>query len=313
MRINKSILGLLMVLAAASLVFGCTKTDEQDNQKNIGGETDVHGCLVAAGYQYDSNISACIRPWELDESQKTAAKIAVDSFGPESDLTIEEVLVLRCPGCFIVQLKAGNKLYDVQISGWDVQETKLHDQEDDKDSSSDYVISYENGKLKYEITVEKPTPCHSLKIDEFVMESYPVQIRLEATMEEPEEGQMCAQVITPETITGEIDIGHEPGSVSVFVDSEEVYTAGFDSGKVAPEGSVNNFQECVDAGFEIFYPDCIGCRPYCETSDGEIFIAEDTSTCVEQCGDGVCDEIVCMGEGCPCPETTENCPEDCEE
>jgi hypothetical protein len=33
--------------------------------------------------------------------------------------------------------------------------------------------------------------------------------------------------------------------------------------------------------------------------------------CVDLCGDGHCDEIVCMGEGCPCPETAASCPEDC--
>jgi hypothetical protein len=33
--------------------------------------------------------------------------------------------------------------------------------------------------------------------------------------------------------------------------------------------------------------------------------------CIDQCGDGVCQEIVCMGEGCPCPETTQSCPADC--
>jgi putative hemolysin len=33
--------------------------------------------------------------------------------------------------------------------------------------------------------------------------------------------------------------------------------------------------------------------------------------CVEACGDGLCDEIVCQAEGCPCAETPESCPEDC--
>lgn len=33
--------------------------------------------------------------------------------------------------------------------------------------------------------------------------------------------------------------------------------------------------------------------------------------CENRCGDGVCDEIVCMGEGCPCPETRASCPADC--
>ena len=35
------------------------------------------------------------------------------------------------------------------------------------------------------------------------------------------------------------------------------------------------------------------------------------SFCKDLCGDGVCQEIVCMAVGCPCPETPENCPQDC--
>lgn len=33
--------------------------------------------------------------------------------------------------------------------------------------------------------------------------------------------------------------------------------------------------------------------------------------CVDMCGDGVCQEVVCSAEGCPCPETAQSCPEDC--
>ncbi len=33
--------------------------------------------------------------------------------------------------------------------------------------------------------------------------------------------------------------------------------------------------------------------------------------CRDFCGDGICQRIVCMACGCPCPETEENCPEDC--
>jgi len=29
------------------------------------------------------------------------------------------------------------------------------------------------------------------------------------------------------------------------------------------------------------------------------------------CGNGICDELVCQGEGCACPETYGTCPEDC--
>lgn len=33
--------------------------------------------------------------------------------------------------------------------------------------------------------------------------------------------------------------------------------------------------------------------------------------CIDKCGDGVCDEMVCMGVGCPCAETVNTCDEDC--
>jgi putative hemolysin len=33
--------------------------------------------------------------------------------------------------------------------------------------------------------------------------------------------------------------------------------------------------------------------------------------CQDLCGDGICDEIVCLAIGCPCAETKETCPKDC--
>lgn len=33
--------------------------------------------------------------------------------------------------------------------------------------------------------------------------------------------------------------------------------------------------------------------------------------CKDLCGDGECDENVCMAAGCPCAETKESCPQDC--
>lgn len=33
--------------------------------------------------------------------------------------------------------------------------------------------------------------------------------------------------------------------------------------------------------------------------------------CVDKCGDGRCEEIVCLGEGCPCTESVGSCPQDC--
>jgi len=33
--------------------------------------------------------------------------------------------------------------------------------------------------------------------------------------------------------------------------------------------------------------------------------------CQDLCGDGICQEVVCMAIGCPCAETAESCPQDC--
>lgn len=35
--------------------------------------------------------------------------------------------------------------------------------------------------------------------------------------------------------------------------------------------------------------------------------------CEDMCGDGICQEIVCLATGCPCAETPGNCPQDCQE
>lgn len=40
---------------------------------------------------------------------------------------------------------------------------------------------------------------------------------------------------------------------------------------------------------------------------------EDTLICIDQCGNGTCEEIVCQGTGCPCAETPVTCPQDCPE
>ncbi len=72
---------------------------------------------------------------------------------------------------------------------------------------------------------------------------------------------------------------------------------------------ITNFEECVKAGNPVMesYP------RQCRLSDGTNFVEElDKSvTCENLCGDGICQEMVCMSIGCPCAENKENCPEDC--
>ena len=81
--------------------------------------------------------------------------------------------------------------------------------------------------------------------------------------------------------------------------------------------NVTNYEECTEAGGIILetYP------AQCQTPDGRSFtqiidepvVPPDVpgQACEDKCGDGICQEIVCMAIGCPCPETPENCPQDC--
>jgi uncharacterized membrane protein YkoI len=39
--------------------------------------------------------------------------------------------------------------------------------------------------------------------------------------------------------------------------------------------------------------------------------AQRVEGCKDLCGDGICQEVVCMAIGCPCPETPTSCPQDC--
>ena len=70
------------------------------------------------------------------------------------------------------------------------------------------------------------------------------------------------------------------------------------------EEGINSFQECVEAGYPILesFPK--------QCSDG-INVWTEEFICEDMCGDGVCQEVVCFGEGCPCAETSTSCPQDC--
>ena len=39
--------------------------------------------------------------------------------------------------------------------------------------------------------------------------------------------------------------------------------------------------------------------------------SEPASICENLCGDGICQEIVCLASGCPCAESAVSCPQDC--
>jgi hypothetical protein len=114
MKVQLMFILLLPIIVGLS---GCT-----DDGRPIGGQTDEHGCLVPAGYSWDADVQVCTRSWEIDtEDKKEAANLAVDYLGPSKGLTVVQVDVLKCPGCFIVYLQKDDKTSMVEITSWEVK------------------------------------------------------------------------------------------------------------------------------------------------------------------------------------------------
>lgn len=87
----------------------------------------------------------------------------------------------------------------------------------------------------------------------------------------------------------------------------------------AEDKAINSFEACVARNnmINLMYP------AQCRTKDGRVFTQPLTDEekaklkppaeqiCQNKCGNGVCEEIVCLGTGCPCAETYESCFNDC--
>ncbi len=74
--------------------------------------------------------------------------------------------------------------------------------------------------------------------------------------------------------------------------------------------TIQNYQQCVKLGGIILktYP------PKCRTKSGAIYTSGGSTSkalCNNLCGDGICQEIVCLGTGCACAESVDSCPKDC--
>jgi len=85
-------------------------------------------------------------------------------------------------------------------------------------------------------------------------------------------------------------------------------------------GEINSFEDCTRAGFPITRSYPAQCHAH-----GKVYFqviknkpkidlgSSDIAPCKDLCGDGQCQEIVCMAVGCPCAENSNNCPIDCKE
>jgi len=84
--------------------------------------------------------------------------------------------------------------------------------------------------------------------------------------------------------------------------------------KGPPEVAPSSFEECVAQRGKVLksYP------ARCVSAEGVTFVDQRAElggekSCKDLCGDGQCQEIVCMAIGCPCAESHASCPKDCHE
>ena len=105
---------LIPILAAAVFVSGCI-------QQPIGGETDEHGCMLMGGYTWNETLGFCLREWELNENQREAVLVAIAPYSYH--VTVTQVDVARCPGCFSVQIQRNDnrETFTVTLSSWEAQ------------------------------------------------------------------------------------------------------------------------------------------------------------------------------------------------
>ncbi len=114
---------------ALSLIAGGCAGDTGDI---IGGDRDKQGCLTGAGYSYSKDIGACVREWEIDdEGKERAAKEAVDYVidnGMERyALTVADIKVLRCVGCYDVYLEQEGDNTLVRLRDWEANSSGPYD------------------------------------------------------------------------------------------------------------------------------------------------------------------------------------------
>lgn len=226
------IMNMLFVglIAFMLLSLGCINAQDANDSNNdnnldelIGGQKDEFGCLGPAGFSYDAEIGACVRSWELNETTKEAAKVAVEFVGADYGLTVIEVISLKCPGCFEVYLNkwADNELidYSVQIIDW-VASIK---QDGEDPVKEELVVEYNSdvNELSYSLIMYAPRSCDGYEvIDELIMESYPVQVRVNLGEVFPD--MICATVVTPVLISGTISLNEVPGNFTVMLGEEVV-------------------------------------------------------------------------------------------
>lgn len=78
----------------------------------IGGETDNHNCLIAAGYSWNETDQRCVKEWEKQycSEEMREAEVCIEIYNPVCGFPLEETFSNSCFACL-------NNQIDYYISG----------------------------------------------------------------------------------------------------------------------------------------------------------------------------------------------------
>ena len=79
-------------------------------------------------------------------------------------------------------------------------------------------VSFQDGTWSYEVSVEKPTPCHTIETN---VTELPQQRVIGLTVVDPVQ-EVCPPVLTRETVTGEVDAPENQG-LTILLNGEQIY------------------------------------------------------------------------------------------
>jgi len=97
----------LLIIAVIVVALGVVFFGKKNPPPLVGGERDLHGCLVAAGFAFDANVDACTRAFDMTPDITEAAKLAVAHVGGSYALTVASFNSYEEPGAFDIRLERG--------------------------------------------------------------------------------------------------------------------------------------------------------------------------------------------------------------
>lgn len=121
LKLKKENSSYIWIIIIAILLFLIILFVYRDNESDINGK-DENLCISSAGYSWNESIGACVRNWELKPFNKSiAAKMSIEHIGSSKGLTIVNIELGDCSGCFNVHLtREDSQSIEVKIKNWKI-------------------------------------------------------------------------------------------------------------------------------------------------------------------------------------------------